>query len=215
MFKERSLVNRIQSRVKKQYSRLTGRSVAVHGTRMIDVPGWFEPADIRAYRELLDRLPDNALVVEVGSWKGRSTINAAWHRPTLRLIAVDTFAGSESEQETNHAEALSTDDRVFRRFLRNVAASRTSNVSVLRMRSEEAAALFQDGSVDLVFIDADHEYEDVNRDLACWQRTIRAGGWIAGHDYQQENGVARAVREYTDEASLMLYGNSTVWAVCV
>jgi predicted O-methyltransferase YrrM len=53
---------------------------------------------------------------------------------------------------------------------------------VLNMETTDAAALVPDGSLDCVFIDADHTSEGVRRDIENWRPKIRPGGFITGHD---------------------------------
>lgn len=68
---------------------------------------------------------------------------------------------------------------------------------VLRMLSAEAAALFTDGSLDFVYIDANHNYDQVKQDLAAWFPKIKTGGVFAGHDYCDFHwGVPKAVDEF-------------------
>lgn len=66
----------------------------------------------------------------------------------------------------------------------------------------EAAKQFDDGALDLVFIDADHSYAAVRADIDAWMPKVRAGGILAGHDYNNTTkygnyfkGVDRAVEE--------------------
>merc|ERR1712046_208729 len=64
--------------------------------------------------------------------------------------------------------------------------------------SEVAAAEFQDGSVDVLFIDGCHLYECVRSDLDIWLPKLRRGveTLVAGHDFSPMwPGVVRAVHE--------------------
>jgi Methyltransferase domain len=62
--------------------------------------------------------------------------------------------------------------------------------------SWDGAKKYQDKSLDFVFIDADHGYDSVHRDIAAWLPKIRRGGIIAGHDFCPDfPGVIRAVTE--------------------
>jgi predicted O-methyltransferase YrrM len=49
--------------------------------------------------------------------------------------------------------------------------------------------------VDFVFIDADHEYDSVVKDINAWLPKIKQGGIISGHDYFNPCGVKKAVDE--------------------
>ena len=63
------------------------------------------------------------------------------------------------------------------------------------MISIEASKLYEDNSLDFVFIDASHEYEDVKADILSWLPKVKIGGILAGHDYNTFEGVNRAVDE--------------------
>jgi len=77
---------------------------------------------------------------------------------------------------------------------------------IIRELSEPAGELFGDGSLDFVFLDADHSYDKVQRDLMVWGPKIKKGGIFCGHDYlegfriiedtQVNFGVKKAVDEW-------------------
>lgn len=83
-------------------------------------------------------------------------------------------------------------------------------VCVIRELSTDAAELFQDGSLDFVYIDADHSREAVLADLRAWFPKVKYGGIIAGHDYLKKDlpcggayGVIEAVEEYFGRLGMM------------
>ena len=62
-----------------------------------------------------------------------------------------------------------------------------------------------DGSLDLVFIDGDHSYEAVSKDLEFWWKKIRIGGMMLGDDYQSCHlGTTRAVDEFSERKEIPL-----------
>ena len=75
-------------------------------------------------------------------------------------------------------------------------------VTPLRMTSVEASKTFEDKSIDFVFIDAGHTYEEVVEDIKHWLPKVKAGGFIAGHDYyrvppgKDQEGLHYAVHEF-------------------
>jgi predicted O-methyltransferase YrrM len=73
-----------------------------------------------------------------------------------------------------------------------------NRVEVLHGPSVEMAKRVEDGSLDFVFIDADHRYEFVVEDIKAWFPKVRSGGTLCGHDYGDPRfpGVEKAVKEY-------------------
>lgn len=77
-----------------------------------------------------------------------------------------------------------------------IAAAYPERARLLKMTTVEAAALIPDGSLDFVFIDADHGYASVREDIQHWTPKVRTGGWLGGHDYNRKwPGVVQAVDE--------------------
>ena len=143
---------------------------------------------VRAIRTL-DRAPE--CVVEIGSYCGGSTVvigrAAARRNPAVKLYAIEPFAFHEARYQYDF-EAL---------FDRNVGEwGVAANVVKVRKTSEKAA-LDWDGEIDFLYIDGDHRYEAVARDIRNFVPFVRAGGLFAFHDYKSagKEGVRRAVDE--------------------
>lgn len=69
-------------------------------------------------------------------------------------------------------------------------------VRILQGDSVAMAAEVKDGSLDFVYLDANHAYEAVLADLKAWLPKIKKGGIMAGHDYNHLYGVEKAVNEF-------------------
>ena len=77
-------------------------------------------------------------------------------------------------------------------FLRNTSDLREQGkIRVFRGSSAEAAEFYADKQFDIVYIDAEHDYDSVKRDIELWKP--RARHIIAGHDYLAFHGVKEAV----------------------
>ena len=86
---------------------------------------------------------------------------------------------------------------------------------VLRMTSIKAARLFDHKSVDLVYIDGSHEFDNVVEDANTWKRKIRNGGIISGHDYGAGwPEVKRAVESCFSLNEIHTH-LGTVWSVAI
>lgn len=91
-------------------------------------------------------------------------------------------------------------------------------LKVIRANSQQAATIFPDGYFDLVYIDADHQYEGVKADLVSWVPKVRDGGVIAGHDYLDRDGRGKRSRCEVKSAVIDFFGEGnfneapfTVW----
>ena len=92
-------------------------------------------------------------------------------------------------------------------------------LKVVRMTSIEASKLFLHYKryvagkyFDLVFIDAEHDYDNVKRDILAWYPLVKEGGIICGHDYaSREPGVIKAVNEIYGEDNVEVIHPGSVW----
>jgi hypothetical protein len=73
-----------------------------------------------------------------------------------------------------------------------------SNVEIVREKSEDAVIHFPDQFFDYVYIDGEHSYDAVKRDLSNYFPKIKVGGYLIGDDYGW-TGIAQAVQEFLSE----------------
>lgn len=128
-------------------------------------------------------------VVEVGRWKGRST-QALLMGCRGTVYSVDHFKGSTGESDITFWQ--SKKDNVYDEFIHNVG--HYSNLVVLKGEGLERAKQFDNKSVDMVFLDGDHEYSHVLADLKAWMPKVRK--FLVGHDLEQGGGgVKQALQD--------------------
>jgi len=147
------------------------------------------------------------IVAEIGVYRGKLTrkiLNAA---PMIKSYwAVDSWKYYEELEVDNQGRWKKEEwqkeswDRLHKktcRFYPYYPALR-----ILRMSSLKAAKIFYWAyyKFDLVFIDADHLYENVKADIEAWYPLVKEGGILCGHDYNSEvplykNNVIKAVDE--------------------
>lgn len=181
--------------------------------------GWFAEEEGRAYRQLAAQAvtaPDaRGVIVEVGSWLGRSSSYVAGlcRARGLSFVCVDAWAGSSDRFDAQYRELLARRDieAEFRRHLDALALA----ADIRHTTSLAAAATFSSGSVDLVFLDASHDEAAVTADIAAWWPSLRAGGVLAGHDYRDDHpGVVAAVDRAAAQHGLTLArGPGSIWAL--
>lgn len=153
---------------------------------------WFSYPQL--YKRIVDNSQDGSHIVEVGSWKGRSAAFMAVEiinsNKKIKFDCVDTWKGS-IEHETYD---VITEEKLYDVFLSNIEPVKHI-INPIRMTSIESSKLYKDNSLDFVFIDASHEYEDVKADILSWLPKVKIGGILAGHDYNTFEGVNRSVNE--------------------
>lgn len=67
-------------------------------------------------------------------------------------------------------------------------------------------------NLDFIYIDGNHDYEFVKKDIELYYPKVRKGGVVAGHDFvASEQGVIRAVLEFVDEKNLELFSEEDDW----
>ena len=154
---------------------------------------WFTYPDF--YKSLVETFPSGSRFVEVGSWRGRSScfLGVEIHNSgkKISLDCVDTWKGSEEHEGYD----ILNGDGLYKEFISNI--SQISNIiNPVRMTSLEASKLYDDESLDVVFLDASHKYEDIKDDMIAWYPKVKKGGIFAGHDYPSWTQVVRAVEEF-------------------
>lgn len=164
------------------------------------IQGWLELDAARVLYLLARHRCPTDRAVELGSWKGRSTVWLAaglLDRGRGRLIAVDTWAGSPNEPQ--HAELLGAGgpDALHREFLANMARCGVAAVvEDRRTTTRDAALAWRHGcSIGLLHIDAGHEYREVREDFELWSPLVVRGGYIVFDDVPSWTGPARVVSE--------------------
>ena len=124
-------------------------------------------------------------IAEIGSWKGRST-HALLSNCNGTVTAIDHFKGSDDKGDLTNSLGKKQD--IYKEFMKNVGHFK--NLKVLKMTSEKAVKKID--KVDMVFIDGEHTYNSVKKDIEMW--LPKANKIICGHDFQW-TGVQQAVTE--------------------
>jgi len=180
------------------------------------LPGWFDDRDKEIYDAVVNKFQDGATFVEVGSYKGRSAcamaVNIINSNKNIKFYCVDTWKGSPEHQKGQPYEDIDVINGVlYDVFLKNIQPVKNF-ITPIKEESVEAAKHFNDNSLDFVFLDADHSYEAVTKDLYTWFYKIKNGGVLSGHDWQWSS-VQRAVIDFATNFRLEVQNNSTIWFI--
>ena len=174
------------------------------------IEGWFNSPDV--YFAMVN-MYNNGIFVEVGSWKGQSSVFMAGlianYNKNIKFYCVDTWEGSEEHK---------SEDSIVNKTLFDIFKKNTEEyseyINPIKKKSIEASQMFCDMCLDFVYIDAAHDYENVKNDILAWYPKVKIGGTIAGDDYHPSwPGVTQAVNEWAfkDNKNVMTNGVSWVY----
>jgi hypothetical protein len=158
------------------------------------IPGWFDLPKAIAVQQVVKQCPVGSTLVELGSFQGRSSVAiASVLPPESILFCVDHFEGS-AEHRTMQLDL----NNLFESFTRNIASFGVQDrIRVLRMSTIDAAAQFDQASVDLILLDASHDFESVKTDLEHWYPKLKPRGVLFCDDYEPAwPGVQQAVEAF-------------------
>jgi predicted O-methyltransferase YrrM len=160
---------------------------------------WFNYQNI--YKRIVESVPEGGHIVEVGAWKGASTSYLAVEaqHKKLRIDVVDTWSGSQEHKDISDIR----ENSLFETFIDNLRPV-INLINPIRTDSISASKMYDEESLDAVFIDADHRYESVKADILAWMPKAKKGGILAGHDYTlTHSGVILAVDELVEAPEII------------
>jgi len=154
--------------------------------------------------------------VEVGSWMGHSAVYLAKEllkRGTkFSFYCVDLWELTADLKKVDCSASRNTMRRSGKVFDAHIKSKGVAHcVQKIQACSWEAADQFPDGSIDFIYIDADHHYDSVKKDLAAWTPKLKLTGMIAGHDLPKP-GVKKAVNEIFG-GKYSVFPRSSVWFI--
>lgn len=157
------------------------------------VDGWMSPDQAEALYAAAAACRSGDQIVEIGSFRGRSTIVlASAAAPGVDVIAIDPHAGNDrgpNEIDGFVAEA-SIDHQVFTANL--IDAGVADRVRHVREMSD-AAHTDVHGEVAVLYIDGAHRYKPARQDIEQWGARVRPGGTMLIHDSFSSVGVTAAI----------------------
>lgn len=122
---------------------------------------------------------------EIGVYKGEFT--ELFCKVGLKMYAIDPWIAYSGAGRTQRRQERQ--DFLYGHTQRVLAPY--NDCTIIRKTSVDALNDFQDGSLDFVYIDGDHEFSHIAADLVGWSKKVRVGGVVSGHDYYCTDPHAR------------------------
>lgn len=171
----------------------------------LTIPGWMSEKELLW---LAHSASECHRIVEFGCFHGRSTRVLGDHvKKGGRVYAVDPWNGDYPDENGAPLEMVNT--YVFPNFMQNLRDLVAAKVVVPHRGFSYSFHLPY--PVDMVFLDGDHRYETVHKDIDKALELLNPGGILCGHDYGHPRweGVKRAV----DERFTNIHVEDTIWSV--
>jgi glycosyltransferase involved in cell wall biosynthesis/predicted O-methyltransferase YrrM len=125
-------------------------------------------------------LPEDAVIVEIGSFKGRSTVAMGYAclGTKRKIYCIDTWDGNDSDFPDRNFFDIWHDNVAKNGLEEYVVPLKGYSHDILKTYKE----LFEKTKIDLIFIDGSHQFLDVLQDFELSFPLVKDGGWIAFHD---------------------------------
>lgn len=153
------------------------------------IHGFIQKPEGQLLYQLAQSTTGQGVIVELGSWKGRSTIFLGLGSKAgskKKIYAIDHFKGNNSLGFEN----------TFSAFKQNIQRFKLQSlVTPINKTTKEAARSWKK-PISLLWIDASHEYEDVLMDFKLWGPFVVKNGLIAMHDTLLPNPPRKVLEEH-------------------
>ena len=115
---------------------------------------------------------------EIGVLEGNYSAKLCQSNPEMKVYSIDAWQFYPLKKNFRRSWMYPA---IYKKAVQKLAPYK--NNEIIRKWSEDAVNDFADGSLDFVFIDANHEFQHITNDIATWDKNVRKGGIVSGHDY--------------------------------
>ncbi len=163
--------------------------------KLVDrVDGWIGKREANYLYLLAKEGAKKGAIVEIGSWKGKTTTLLAKASQAVRgkqVYAIDPHKGGPDQEKSGYKEVNTEAE-----FRKNIRDAGLEDIVIPMVMTSERAAKEWNKPIGLLWIDGDHSYELVTKDFLLWSPHLSQTGIIALHDTYSWEGPRRVVKEY-------------------
>ncbi|MCD6109210.1 class I SAM-dependent methyltransferase [bacterium] len=152
--------------------------------------GWLTDKEADILYRLAKSCPNNGVIVEIGSWKGKSTVclgEGSKDGNKIEIYAIDPHTGSSRHKDSH--EKIWT----FNEFKKNIEDAQVDDIVEPIVKTSEDASKDFNKPVAFIFIDGAHDYDFIRLDFDVWFPKVVEGGVMAFHDTIGWPGVKKVV----------------------
>lgn len=152
-------------------------------------------------------------MAEIGCYIGESTERFLMRPEIDTIICVDIWSDKFYKRHHDYAEDDLKGTNSIESKFDDLLLRYPGRIKKIKDTSVNAAKTVKDLSLDIIYIDAAHDYNSVLEDKNAWFKKTRIGGVFGGHDYIGYIGVYNAVNESFGKPERVFFDSS--WAIKV
>jgi hypothetical protein len=182
--------------------------------RWIDesLPGWMTRSELEVISGIAAEVPDHGVIIEIGSFAGRSSAHwAANSDPSVSIYCMDPFDAVVDDYSYQYIQGDAWDirGRPCGELFAEYTSTWADRVTAVAEASPPPA---WDLAGDVIFVDGDHSYEGVTRDLEFWIDQLKPAGRLLGHDWDDAR-VREAVHAFAAprKMAVQVHQGTYVW----
>jgi len=150
------------------------------------IQGWLTLKEAITLYNFAKNCRGNGVIVEIGSWKGKST----------SCLALGSKSGNKPHIYAIDPHREGEKAGTLEEFRKNIKSIKVDDIITQIVRPSQEVAKDFNHPVEFIFIDGDHDYEMVKLDFDLWFPKVINGGIMAFHDTIGWDGPRRVVSEY-------------------
>jgi hypothetical protein len=172
-------------RFKKLFDKLKFKNSLSKIIEYKNIDGWLTDNEAFGLYSIAEKIRRNGTIIEIGSWKGKSTFCLAKGLKKGKIFAIDPFNAEGEPGSKEIYENAKGEVPLFEQFVTTMKKyGILDKIEPLKGFSNQFLNQFEE--IDFLFIDGDHSIEGCDFDFTHFSPYVRKGGFIAFHDYDPD-----------------------------
>ena len=174
---------------------------------------------IYSREDLIKSFKPRGLGLEIGVYEGDFSKYILDNCPDLNLVLLDCW---QEQDKNTYKDYMNSSNQVQIERINKTIINVTNHynrISLIKGFSDDFSKLFSDKIFDFIFIDGNHQYDSIKKDLNNWYPKVKSGGLFCGHDYvdgfygdgTMPFGVKSAVDQFGIENNIKINSTNESW----